>query len=122
MLALLIYDVEDDAVRTRLAKACLNAGLERVQYSAFWGELSDNCAEELWLRCQELLGAEPGRIHLFPLCRKCFAARRLHANEPYAADSARAPATRHGGMIFPSSGPAQTPRRPSGGDSDADRD
>ncbi len=48
----LIYDVEDDRVRTRISEVCLDYGLERIQFSAFFGKLNRNRREELALRLQ----------------------------------------------------------------------
>src|SRR5260370_22161872 len=47
---LVIYDVEDDGARTRVAEACKDFGLERIQYSCFRGRLSQNKREELYER------------------------------------------------------------------------
>lgn len=44
---LVIYDIEDDRSRLRVAEACKDAGLERIQYSCFRGSLSRNMREEL---------------------------------------------------------------------------
>ena len=46
----LIYDVEDDRLRARVADICLNYGLERIQFSAFFGRLNRNRRQELALR------------------------------------------------------------------------
>lgn len=32
---ILIYDIEDDKLRTRAAEVCFDYGLERIQFSAF---------------------------------------------------------------------------------------
>jgi CRISPR-associated protein Cas2 len=45
---LVIYDVEDDWARTRVAEACKDFGLDRIQYSCFRGPLSRNKREELY--------------------------------------------------------------------------
>ncbi len=45
MKVLLVYDIPDDRVRTRVAETCLDYGLLRIQYSAFFGELSVNHQE-----------------------------------------------------------------------------
>lgn len=67
---LVIYDIEDDRVRNRIAERCKDFGLERVQYSAFYGSLSRNKREELWLRLRKELGKEAGKIWVQPLCRR----------------------------------------------------
>ena len=101
MLYLVIYDIECDKIRGKVANACANFGMERLQYSAFWGDLSDNRCEELVLRCQELMGEEPGRLHVFPICRQCFERRIYYATEPYKAASGEAPMRGRSQIIFP---------------------
>lgn len=68
MRCLLIYDIEDDRVRTKIADACLDYGLDRIQYSAFMGDISRNHQEELFLKLKKLLGKKGGNIQLLPIC------------------------------------------------------
>lgn len=70
LLTLVIYDVEEDRIRARIAKACKDYGLEHVQYSAFRGPLGATLRKELFGRLKEALGERPGRILLVPLCDK----------------------------------------------------
>ena len=51
---LVIYDVEDDWARTRVAEACKDFGLERIQYSCFRGSLSPNKRGELFERMRKI--------------------------------------------------------------------
>jgi hypothetical protein len=51
---LVIYDVEDDRARTRVAEACKDFGLQRIQYSCFRGKLSQNKREELYERMRKV--------------------------------------------------------------------
>ena len=37
---LLVYDISHDRTRARVADACLDYGLDRIQYSAFCGTLA----------------------------------------------------------------------------------
>lgn len=67
---ILIYDIEDDKLRTRAADICLNYGLERIQFSAFFGTLNRNRRQELSLRLQRELGAKSGRIRIIPVCEQ----------------------------------------------------
>lgn len=67
---LVLYDIEDDRIRLRVAEACKDYGLTRIQFSAFRGLLSRNRRDELWLRLSTELGDEPGRILIQPLCEK----------------------------------------------------
>jgi CRISPR-associated protein Cas2 len=64
----LIYDIEDDRVRTRASEVCLNYGLERIQFSAFFGRLNRNRRQELALRLQNEVGKKSARIRIIPVC------------------------------------------------------
>lgn len=64
----LIYDIEDDRVRTRASEICLDYGLERIQFSAFFGKLNRNRRQELALRLQSEVEGESARIRIFPIC------------------------------------------------------
>ncbi len=70
MPLLLIYDIPDDRARSKIADACLDYGLDRIQYSAFSGILSRNHQEELMLRIEAILDEKPGSIQLIPICDK----------------------------------------------------
>jgi CRISPR-associated protein Cas2 len=70
MKCLLIYDIPSDKLRSKIADICLDYGLERIQYSAFLGELSRNRQEEVMQRIGRKLGKNEGNIQLFPICDK----------------------------------------------------
>jgi CRISPR-associated protein Cas2 len=79
MATLVIYDTDDDRVRVRLSEACLDYGMERIQYSAFSGGLSRNEREELVLRLKKHVseGREAAaRVYVQPVCDKDRAAGR----------------------------------------------
>ena len=40
MHLILMYDISNDRIRTKVAIACEDYGLDRIQYSAFYGQLS----------------------------------------------------------------------------------
>jgi CRISPR-associated protein Cas2 len=77
MCYLLIYDIVPDGVRTKVADACLDYGLERVQYSAFLGELSRTHLRELWVQVEKRIGKNHARVHLYPLDEQCWSGRRV---------------------------------------------
>lgn len=54
LITMVIYDVEDDWARTKVAEACKDFGLMRVQYSCFRGKLSGNKREELYERFRKI--------------------------------------------------------------------
>ncbi len=70
MTTLVIYDIPDDRIRDRMATACKDYGLVRIQYSAFLGELNHNRREELAYRLRHTLGRNEGNVQLFPICDK----------------------------------------------------
>ena len=65
---MLIYDIEDDRLRTRVAEICLDYGLERIQFSAFFGRLNRNRRQELALRLASEIGQGSARIRIVPVC------------------------------------------------------
>lgn len=79
MRYLLIYDIPHDGVRTKVADACLDYGLERVQYSAFLGELNKTHQRELWLLIERRVGKHAASVQLYPLDEKSWLARRVMA-------------------------------------------
>jgi CRISPR-associated protein Cas2 len=77
MRCLLIYDISHDGIRAKVADACLDYGLERIQYSAFMGELSWVHQKELLLQIRRRIGKHDANIHLFPLDEKSWTSRRV---------------------------------------------
>ncbi len=75
MKILLLYDIPHDGTRTKVADICLDYGLDRIQYSAFLGDLHRVHQEELMRKLGKRLGRRPGKIQLFPLCAKDWEAR-----------------------------------------------
>jgi len=65
-----LYDIPDDQTRTRVSEACLDYGLQRIQFSAFLGKLTRNKREELFLRLKAILEDRPGKILVQPVCEK----------------------------------------------------
>lgn len=64
---LLVYDIENDGIRSKIANLCLDFGLDRIQYSTFTGQLSNNHQDSLMLKIDDVLGKEAGNICLFPI-------------------------------------------------------
>lgn len=64
---LLIYDIVNDRIRTKIATICEDYGLDRIQYSAFYGRLGRHHQEELMLKIEKVLGQEAGRVQLIPI-------------------------------------------------------
>lgn len=81
-----LYDIPDDRTRTRASEACLDYGLERIQYSAFLGKLTRNKREELFLRLTSILDDKPGKILLQPVCEKDLKSAQSVENEGSAEE------------------------------------
>jgi CRISPR-associated protein Cas2 len=81
MQSLLIYDIPDDRARQRVADACLDYGLQRIQYSAFVGDLTRTHQRELFGEIRKRLGRKAGNVQLFPLDEPSWNSRRVIAQE-----------------------------------------
>ena len=81
MRYLLIYDITHDGTRSKIADVCLDYGLNRIQYSAFLGELTIAHQRELMLKIRERLGQHGANIQLFPLDEKAWAGRKAIERE-----------------------------------------
>lgn len=66
-----VYDIEEDAVRSRLAKRLAYYGLRRVQYSVFNGIVTLKDKNELLREINELVLGEKDKIHVIDLCKAC---------------------------------------------------
>jgi CRISPR-associated protein Cas2 len=74
---ILIYDIPDDAKRTKIADACLDYGLDRIQYSAFCGWLPNSLQNELLQKIRRILGKKPGNVQLIPICNEDWRKRKV---------------------------------------------
>ena len=75
MRCLVIYDIPDDRARAEAANHCLDYGLDRIQYSAFLGDLSRTYQEELMLKVRRTLGKREGKVQLFVICERDWSQR-----------------------------------------------
>jgi CRISPR-associated protein Cas2 len=80
----LIYDIQEDKARLKVAELCKNYGLRRVQYSTFFGDLSRNRQEELILRVRRLVDPAEAYVLLLPICERDLA-MVLEAGAPMTA-------------------------------------
>jgi CRISPR-associated protein Cas2 len=81
MQCLLIYDIPHDGTRQKVADACLDYGLQRLQYSAFVGELTRANQRALFVEIKKRLGRKAGNVQLFPLDEKSWNGRRVLVQE-----------------------------------------
>ena len=58
MMYLVSYDIQNTRVRTKIAKVLLKAGLERVQYSVFIGDLGETEVRNIVTKAKNLTDKE----------------------------------------------------------------
>ena len=68
MYTLVIYDISDDLIRQKVAEACKEVGLVRIQKSAFLGIISFQVRKSLKRKLEKILGNAEGNIQLFAIC------------------------------------------------------
>jgi CRISPR-associated protein Cas2 len=88
---LVVYDIPDNRIRAKVADICLDYGLERIQYSAFFGNLERSHQEELLLKVKKKAGKKEVNIQVFPICEKDLEKRLVwiqEEKEPKASPSA----------------------------------
>lgn len=69
MIAWVLYDIENDKARTKVAKVCKQAGLYRVQFSVFLGKLDKSRKDTLQLQIEELINEESDSVYIFPMSK-----------------------------------------------------
>lgn len=69
MICWVMYDIEQDKARTKIAKACLKNGLYRVQYSVFLGTIDIDRKDALQLQIEELMDEEVDSVYIFPMSK-----------------------------------------------------
>ena len=69
MICWVIYDIEDNKIRNKVAKACKQAGLYRVQLSVFLGVLNNNEKDTLEIIFKDLINEEKDRLYIFPMSK-----------------------------------------------------
>ena len=66
----IFYDIENDGIRNKIAEKCKDYGLERIQFSGFYGTLNRNKREELFLKLSSLIGNKSGKVLMLPICER----------------------------------------------------
>lgn len=91
MKLFVIYDIDDDRARTKVAAACKDYGLRRVQFSTFFGDLNRNRQEELMQRIRRIATTDDAYVLLVPTCERDLAAI-LEVGTPRSKEAPPAPA------------------------------
>ncbi|MGQ4911851.1 MAG: CRISPR-associated endonuclease Cas2 [Candidatus Thorarchaeota archaeon] len=78
MQLIVVYDITKDTLRGKISERLKDYGLERIQYSAFQGELPIHSQRSLETDIRRMLndGDETDSVLFFPLCASCFNNRR----------------------------------------------
>ena len=69
MITWVLYDIENDKARTKIAKICRQAGLYRVQLSCFLGTLEKSQLDTLQLQIDELINQDVDKVYIFPMTK-----------------------------------------------------
>lgn len=69
MIVWVLYDIENDRARSRVAKYCQQAGLYRVQLSVFLGTVTMNEKDTLELKIEEEINPEKDKVYIFPMSK-----------------------------------------------------
>lgn len=69
MITWVLYDIEKDKVRAKVARLCKQTGLYRVQFSVFLGTLDANQKDILQLQIEELIDADKDSVYIFPMSK-----------------------------------------------------
>lgn len=64
-----MYDIKQDRARSKIAKACEQAGLYRVQYSVFLGSIENEEKDTLQLQIEDLMTTETDSVYMFPMSK-----------------------------------------------------
>jgi len=76
MFTLVIYDISDDRIRKRISDICKRFGLNRIQKSAFLGNITSSRRKELVRKLKRNLRGG-GNIQVFVICKPDFSMREI---------------------------------------------
>ncbi|MEM3897027.1 MAG: CRISPR-associated endonuclease Cas2 [Nitrososphaerota archaeon] len=77
MYTLVIYDITDNDIRMKIAQACKEAGLTRIQKSAFLGVIDSQTRKSLEIRLKNILGSNKGNVQIFIICEADISGRKI---------------------------------------------
>lgn len=70
MIIWVMYDIQKDKARNRIAKYCKQAGLYRVQYSVFVGTIDEDDKDTLELQISGEMELEVDSVYMFPMSKR----------------------------------------------------
>ena len=69
MIVWVMYDIVGDRSRNKVAKACKQAGLYRVQFSVFLGKMTADDKDSLSLYIEGLINEKEDSVYIFPMSK-----------------------------------------------------
>lgn len=69
MIIWVLYDIKEDRARNKAAKYCKQAGLYRVQFSTFLGNLDANQRDTLSLQLENEIDETADKVYILPMSR-----------------------------------------------------
>jgi CRISPR-associated protein Cas2 len=69
MIAWVLYDIQENKARNKVAKLCKQAGLYRVQLSCFLGKIEQDDLDTLSLQMEELIDPDKDKVYIFPMSK-----------------------------------------------------
>lgn len=71
MIVWVIYDIQNDKARSKVAKICKKYGLYRVQKSVFLGTLeNENEKDSLEIEISDLVNEDIDSVYIFPMSKR----------------------------------------------------
>ncbi len=70
MFLVIAYDIANDKRRNRIAKILLDYG-ERVQYSVFEADITQELLNEILIRLKAVINTEEDSIRIYKICSRC---------------------------------------------------
>ncbi|MGE0590805.1 MAG: CRISPR-associated endonuclease Cas2 [Cyclobacteriaceae bacterium] len=69
MITWVLYDIKKDKARNRAAKYCKQAGLYRVQYSTFIGNLGVQQRDALSIQLENEIDSDEDKVYILPMSK-----------------------------------------------------
>jgi CRISPR-associated protein Cas2 len=77
MITWVLYDINNDRARSKVAKYCKQAGLYRVQLSCFLGNLDAHELDTLELKIAPEIEPDTDKVYIFPMSKAELKATKL---------------------------------------------
>lgn len=79
MQQIIVYDIEDDALRTKVSSLLQDYGYERIQFSVFIGSRTQNVLKMLEIEIKDLIGTKKADVRVYQQCDRCIGKTRIVA-------------------------------------------